>query len=274
MGFPKQLKDTVYRVLQEPTLENFRKTMQDGTGEHNYIDFKEQWIEKSKLAKEILAIANSGGGLLVFGVKELPDKTFSYDGLSELKAKEDISNELKGYISSNLRYDVFDFSFDSSEYQALIGKKYQMMLIEDTPQHLPFMSRKEGENVKPNTVYVRRGTSCEMANEEELRNLIERKVHHDYPVRGEPLKLKEHLEQLQELYIHIDATKTRRIYDENSNASNMWSVLLSMAKGVDSWFGKTEVVPNPLYPEEDYEHFIARMISEKKKKIERVLDLR
>lgn len=31
--------------------------------------------------------------------------------------------------------------------------------------------------------------------------------------------------------------------------------------------------PNPLYPDESYEQFISRMIIEKKKKIERVLDL-
>ena len=69
-------------MFQEPTLENFRKAMQGTTGEHNYIDFKEKWVEKSKLAKGILAIANSGGGLLVFSVKEMSDKTFSYDGIS------------------------------------------------------------------------------------------------------------------------------------------------------------------------------------------------
>lgn len=31
--------------------------------------------------------------------------------------------------------------------------------------------------------------------------------------------------------------------------------------------------PNPLYPDESYEEFVSRMIVEKKKKIERVLDL-
>lgn len=35
----------------------------------------------------------------------------------------------------------------------------------------------------------------------------------------------------------------------------------------------TNICVNPLYPEEDYEEFIARMIDEKKWKIERELDL-
>lgn len=37
--------------------------------------------------------------------------------------------------------------------------------------------------------------------------------------------------------------------------------------------GEKKVEPNPFYPEESYEQFISRMIIEKKKKIERVLEL-
>ena len=36
---------------------------------------------------------------------------------------------------------------------------------------------------------------------------------------------------------------------------------------------KKKVEPNPLYPDESYEEFVSRMLIEKKKKIERVLDL-
>ena len=57
MEFPKQIKDTVYRLLQEPTLDHFREFLQDQTGEHNAIDFKQEWIEKDKLAKLMLALA-------------------------------------------------------------------------------------------------------------------------------------------------------------------------------------------------------------------------
>ena len=44
MEFPKQIKDTVYRLLQEPTLDHFREFLQDQTGEHNAIDFKQEWL--------------------------------------------------------------------------------------------------------------------------------------------------------------------------------------------------------------------------------------
>ena len=43
MEFPKQLKDQVYELLQEPTLDKFREFLHSQTGEHNAIDFKSQW---------------------------------------------------------------------------------------------------------------------------------------------------------------------------------------------------------------------------------------
>ena len=37
---PKNLKDIVYELLQEPTLDRFREFFQAQTGEHDAIDFK------------------------------------------------------------------------------------------------------------------------------------------------------------------------------------------------------------------------------------------
>ena len=98
MEFPKQLKDIVYKLLQEPTLDNFREFIHSQMGEHNAIDFKGQWIEGAALAKEILALANSKGGIIVFGVAENEDKTTKIDGLSEIRDKAVISNDIKNYI--------------------------------------------------------------------------------------------------------------------------------------------------------------------------------
>lgn len=178
MEFPKQIKDTVYRLLQEPTLDHFREFLQDQTGEHNAIDFKQEWIEKDKLAKLMLALANYGGGIVVFGVHENDDKTFSCDGLKELQAKEQIGAWIKPYLSSSLKYDVYDFSYQTSEYEALKGKQFQMLFVEDTPQFLPFISRKEGSNIKPATICIRRGTSDEQVTEEELSYILERRMKH------------------------------------------------------------------------------------------------
>ena len=127
MEIPKNLKDIVYELLQEPTLDRFREFFQAQTGEHDAIDFKRQWIESAALAKEMLALANSGGGIIVFGVEEKEDKSTQATGLLEIKDKAAISNGIKNFISSNLKYEVYDFSYTASEYKALENKKFQII---------------------------------------------------------------------------------------------------------------------------------------------------
>lgn len=272
MEFPKQIKDTVYQLLQEPTLDHFREFLQDQTGEHNAIDFKQEWIEKDKLAKLMLALANYGGGIVVFGVHENDDKTFSCDGLKELQAKEQIGAWIKPYLSSSLKYDVYDFSYQTSEYEALKGKQFQMLFVEDTPQFLPFISRKEGSNIKPATIYIRRGTSDEQVTEEELSHILERRMKHIFPVTGKPLVLEEHLEQLKILYNHIEPTISKIKNPEAIPFAQALKTLAELARGITGGY-EYETEKNPLYPEESYEQFIAALIDKKKKKIERVLDL-
>ena len=263
MEFPKQLKDIVYKLLQEPTMDNFREFLHSQMGEHNSIDFKGQWIEGASLAKEILALANSMGGIVVFGVSESEDKSTKIDGIQEIRDKAVVSNDVKNYISSDLKYEVYDFSYETAEYEVLKGKKFQMLVVEDKPEHIPFLAKRESGSLKKNMIYVRRGTSCEIANQEELDGLLKRRINYMHPVKGEPLDLEEHLKQLKVLYKNIDKEK---IYYTN--------VLTGVLKGVISYLGQEKRrEPNPLYPDEEYEEFVSRLITAKKNKIERVLDL-
>ena len=267
MEFPSQLKDIVYNLLQEPTLDKFRDFLHAQTGEHNSIDFKKQWIENAALTKEILALANSKGGIIVFGVSENEDSSICIDGLTEIKDKAVISNEIKNFISSNLKYEIYDFSYTTSEYKALENKKFQMLFVEDVPKYIPFLSKRERGNLKQNMIYIRRGTSCEIANEEELNAILDRRIQYLYPSKGEPLILEEHLKQLKILYEMIEKN---HVYYKDSPLTKIASAFSSIT---NLSLGEKVVEPNPLYPDESYEQFISRMLIEKKKKIERVLDL-
>lgn len=269
MEFPKQIKDIVYDLLREPTLEKFRIFLQGQTGEHNSVDFKGEWIRKGKLAKELLAIANCGGGIIVFGVNENDDKTFQYDGLNEIIDKADIYNETKNYLPAELKYDIYDFSYNDSEYEALKGRKYQMIVIEDTPEHLPFISEREGDHIKNDVIYIRRGTTCQIANKSELEDLINRKINHIYPNNGHPLELDEHLTQLKVLYNNIEPKIKKRVPAVFESFSQAIQEVISSSM----LYGGYTTTDNPLYPDESYEEFVARMILEKKNKIKRVLDL-
>lgn len=263
MEFPKQLKDQVYRLLQEPTLEEFRNFLHAQMGEHNAIDFKSQWIEDAALAKEMLALANSQGGFIVFGVAENEDKSIRIDGLPEIKDKAVISNGIKNFISSNLKYEIYDFSYNTSEYEALNNKNFQMLVVEDIPKYIPFLSKRDSGSLKQNMIYVRRGTSCEIANEEELHAMFNRRLNYLHPLNGVPLQLEEHLKQLKVLYENIE-----KEHVSYKGLSSLWKSLADL-----SAFREKVVEPNPFYPDESYEQFVSRMIVEKKQKIERVLDL-
>ena len=264
MAFPKQMKDIVYGLLQEPTLDKFREFIKNHTGEHNSIDFKKQWIEGNQLAKEMLAIANCGGGVIIFGVTETENSSIDVSGLQELKDPADVSNEVKNFLSSDLKYELYPFSFTTSEYKELEGHHYQMMVIEDRPEFIPFMAKKESGSLKSNAIYVRRGTSCEIANQEEIREIISRRINYAHPLNGEPLDLETHLEQLKTLYGSIDKEKISYTY--------AWvGALGSLSSSI--WGGKKKSEPNPLYPDESYDEYVSRLITAKKNKIERVLDL-
>lgn len=270
MAFPKQIKDNVYSMLQAPTLDNFREFLKNQTGEHNSIDFKREWICKDKLAKLMLALANYGGGVVVFGVQENDDKTFSCEGLQALKAKEQIEADVKSYISTNLKYEIYDFNYQSSEYEALKGKNFQMLVVEDTPEFLPFISHKQSTDIKKAAIYIRRGTSDELVDEQELENILKRRSQHMFPATGEPLKLQEHLDQLKILYKNIQPTIVT--YEKGPMTSILGEIVMGLSVG--SLLDRKKEEPNPLYPEESYDEFVAELIDKKKKKIERVLDLR
>ena len=121
-----QIKDHFYdQFLKEPTKDNFRDFMKKSCGELNEMDFKEAWIDKGPLAKIMLAMANNGGGIIIFGVKENDDNTFDVLGLDNLKDTADISNSISRLVSSSLDYEVFNFVFDSDVYGEFENKNYQ-----------------------------------------------------------------------------------------------------------------------------------------------------
>lgn len=142
-----------------------------------------------------------------------------------------------------------------------------MMVIKDCPRFIPFMSMKESTNLKKNRIYIRRGTSCEEATSEEITDIIKRRMNAEYPDSGKTLNLDEHLEQLKTLYSKINPTNEYYQGGIGNSLLKLTEAIKAVSAG--EWISED----NPLYPEEDYEEFIARMIDEKKRKIERELDL-
>ena len=79
------MKETIYSILQEPTREKFVEYLLNGGGEQDNVDFKEKMIDHQKLSEVILGIANNGGGVIIFGIKENDDGTIEAVGLEQLE---------------------------------------------------------------------------------------------------------------------------------------------------------------------------------------------
>lgn len=270
-----QIKDHFYdQFLKEPTKDNFRDFMKKSCGELNEMDFKETWIDKGPLAKIMLAMANNGGGIIVFGVKENEDNTFDILGLDSLKDTADISNSISRLVSSSLDYEVFNFVFDSDIYGKFENKKFQIMVIHDTPERLPFVSLGQSEKIEKDVIYVRRGTKSEKATSEEINRIIERKIATIYSENTD-MSLDQHLEQLKKLYSELP--QKIQVLVRKGTQPNFAAALKVFGERIGALYGtpdEYEEKDNPNYPDEGYEAFILRMINAKKLKIEKVLDLK
>lgn len=254
-------KDELYDVLNNPTRENFRELLQNHLGEEDYLDFKKEWPEKEKEARHILAMANSGGGCIVFGVMQNDDGTFEIKGIDKLKDTADLRKEVKSYLPPSLRYNIKDFSYDNSEYEAMKGKKFQILIVEDNPLELPFVCCKDGEKIKDGDIYIRKGTESEKANNFEISEMIKRKIKETkIPRNNMNMTLDKHLEQLKVLYAEL--TYTTRNSDVFANLSKALCI-----------FGSSTVHKKDCYPKEDYDSFVVRMLDKKKKRIEEELDV-
>lgn len=270
-----QIKDHFYdQFLKEPTKDNFRDFMKKSCGELNEMDFKETWIDKGPLAKIMLAMANNGGGIIVFGVKENEDNTFDILGLDSLKDTADISNSISRLVSSSLDYEVFNFVFDSDVYGKFENKKFQIMVIHDTPERLPFVSLGQSEKIEKDVIYVRRGTKSEKTTSEEINRIIERKIATIYSENTD-MSLDQHLEQLKKLYSELP--QKIQVLVRKGTQPNFAAALKVFGERIGALYGtpdEYEEKDNPNYPDEGYEAFILRMINAKKLKIEKVLDLK
>jgi len=253
----KSIFNDFNQFFECPTKDTLRDLITNCPGETDRWDFKEAWPSYSSLARHVLAIANSGGGVIIIGVKQENDGTFISVGLDKLRDKADVSNGLSKFFPSSLDYDILDFFFkNDSEYKDLIGKFFQVFLINSDQKKIPYQAKVDGEDVHANVIYIRRGTKSTQANSDELERLINTRIESGYSSRS-VLELEEHLEQLKILYSKVPKFEYRYMFENTATMIQTMSMK-----------------PNSLYPEESYEQFVADLIPRKKRRIEKVLELK
>lgn len=264
-----EIKESMYRFLQEPTRENFIGLVFDGVGEQNDIDFKRTWIEEQKLAEIILGMANMGGGVIIFGVDEKDNGTIEAIGLEKIIDKEKQHSKIAKFLPDTVEFEILDFDFSDETYSKIENRLYQIILITSEDRDLPYIWNKDSGENEVGCVFIRKGTKTVKANSYELSKLVDQKIKSMY-TEGSKLALEEHLQQLKTLYEFV-GVKEKVIHTGVLNAGRALSETL---QSVFKNLGDIEKVENPFYPEEEFEEFVANMIKMKKLKIEKVLDLK
>ncbi len=262
------LKEEFTRFYENPSRESLRELLKNNLGESPNLDFKKIWLTSSKMARHILAIANAGGGCIVVGVAEKDDRTLEANGIESFTDKATIINGIKKYLPDILLEEigVYDFSYDASEYQKLVDKKFQVLFIQSDPKRLPYVSMTEGDSIKNNAIYTRRGTSSVEVNYTELQEIINKRLETGYSSQTE-IDLQTHIEHLKMLYGQI-----HEYHYHVQMLDGISAALQIFAENANAMMGPREQIPNPNYPEENLEKFIVKMINKKKKRIEILLD--
>jgi len=247
MKIAKPQHEIFAQFFEEPTREKLRDLVKHNIGETDYLDFKSEWPDLVKVSKHILALSNSGGGILVIGMSQTEKGDLEATGLLKFKDKVDVIKITKKYIPTNVVFDIFDFSYSDSEYPSLKGKIFQVVLVEYSEKTLPLLSLKEGKDIKSNVAYIREGTESISANHDQLEHLINLRIESGYS-SSRTLDLREHLGQLETLY------KSRK---------NEIGFGIASAMAFNKFFGE---------PLEEYYKFVDNMISAKKHRITEELD--
>lgn len=252
MALTKKQHEAFAKFFESPTRSALRDLLKGNMGETDYLDFKEAWPEPVKLAKHILAMANSGGGAIVVGVKQSEDNSIEAVGLEKFEDKSDISKKLASYIPSGVALEILDFSYTESEYEKIKGKSFQVLLVEYNPKIIPLLPKKEGDGIRRNAVYVRKGTNTEEANYEDLQELINKRLETGYSTQ-KSLELSKHLDQLKILDMSRPKNKSRR------------GDVLGHMQTLAEMFGP--------HNSSEYDKFLEDLYEKKKKIIEREIGL-
>lgn len=248
-------KDSFYDFCNNPSRDKFRELILDNMGEDNDLDFKTEIYEHHKIAKDIIAMSNTKGGVLIFGVKE--DKTTSYFeplGLKDLEEKTQFQTKLGKYLPEQLDYSVVDINYQESEYPKLNNKKFRVIIINYTPQYIPFLSKKDGADILKKDIYIRHNSSTITAEFPNVQDIINCRLATGYSSARE-LSLKEQFEELKLMYSFISEGHWVNDYYDYAD---------------DNYDG-SHFVKNKKYPEETYEDFVLKMIELKKQVITSVV---
>lgn len=150
--------------------------------ESKYIEFKQSFDTSStrewcEIIKDIVSIANSGGGVLLFGVDSHGNPCSS--DLSSISALDpaDVANKISKYIGPfELAVELRELTKDGENVVAFIIHASEIPLVFCRPGTYPVDGGKQQTAFSVGTVYYRHGAKSEPGTTDDLRKSLERQI--------------------------------------------------------------------------------------------------
>lgn len=200
--FSQRIKDDIVRFIADPSRDGLQELIRFFGGEFDQYELKEAWPAIPRMAKTALAIANSGGGVILFGIR---DATLEPVGLGELMSKQQVFDTFRSFLPGPLLNEItlLDFDYANASYAPLRGKLIQVLAIPDLPHAIPFVCEdewhKDDDHVRRGAIYVRSGTNTREADYDQVQRLLQRRTESELPGTS-TRKVTGELEQLHALY--------------------------------------------------------------------------
>ena len=126
--------------------------------ENKDLEFKEIYV--SDIKKEVIAFANSEGGMLYVGIRK--------DGtVVGVEDPDDVMLKIAGSLKDSICPDIMPFVKISAVEKE---KKVVIEVIVETGTNRPYYLQEKG--LKPSGVYVRKGSSSQPLSDEGIREMI------------------------------------------------------------------------------------------------------
>jgi hypothetical protein len=152
------------------------------TSESKHIEFKQSFDPNSQanwceVVKDIVAIANSGGGLMIFGLTSSGEPSGeSVEGIRNADPA-DIANKIAKYTGPiDLEFEIRQLEKKGNSLIGLIIQGGAYPLVFQKPGTYETEPGRQKTAFGVGTVYFRHGAKSEPANTEDLRKAIDRQV--------------------------------------------------------------------------------------------------
>jgi hypothetical protein len=150
--------------------------------ESKYVEFKENFDPDSpgdwcEIVKDIVAIANSGGGVLIFGLDSSGTPTgTSLAALTSIDPA-DIGNKLSKYTGPvELEFESREVEKEGKKLHAFVVQAVSVPIVFQRPGTYDIGGGKQKTAFSLGTVYFRHGAKSEPGNSGDIRRVIERQL--------------------------------------------------------------------------------------------------